>query len=317
MDSDFCGGSVATAATAAAAAATATEKQQQQQQQQQQERKVQKEQVIQQVKEEKKEKQVEKEIEKKHEWKREAQRQLELLGYPELQYMIAVDASGSSRQFHLQSDMNKDYDLHKPFQTNWTYARTIDILGQVLERERGSENFISYAFGCKNHALQWICRRGYCPTFQTFLDLYTRNGLEIGAKYTWGWDTSSLGAVFEAARTCIERKCYTILFILTDGEMRDDLRGLFKVIENSLPMSVIFVRIASSSENHIDDYPGQFRTTVGDIHFVRDEISKEELAKQVTEIIKIHYPRVVTKLSSPLSLSLLKEAHEQIVREGE
>jgi hypothetical protein len=311
--------------------------QQQQQQRQWHQRELKKEQAqvqeqVQQVLEKKIEVKKQVEVEKQEQWKKESQKKLQQLNIPAIRYMVAIDASGSSCLLHLRKTWSnyEPYVSSNPsdaagyFPKHWTYARMIDLLGQILEKEKVAD-FSACAFGAKDHHLEWICHRKTwyntfrtCSNFETFLKRYVKKGVKISANYSWGCTTSCLGAIQAAVDACLEDKQYTVLFIITDGEMRGlDMVESIHLIDQHLPLSIIFIQVQDSAfydfERHVITHP----FTVGFLNFQQFN-QPEILAKEVSSIITLHYQRVIKKLNSIQSVEWrnFDSVRNQIKREN-
>ena len=111
---------------------------QQQEQEQEQEMKQHAEQAM---------KQDEKQLEKQH--FDQEMRQMAQLNIADLQLVISLDYTSSSDSLHSRRDSSP-------------YAQAIDVLGQVMSKIPGSNDFLSFYFGNFDDRVDYLCRKNEC-----------------------------------------------------------------------------------------------------------------------------------------------------------
>lgn len=230
-----------------------------------------------QEKEKEKEKEQKQEKKKNFEKKQEQkfafeQKKIQDLKIDDVQFVFALDYTGSSQWLHNLTSQSP-------------YLKMIDVFSQVLQNVPGVRDFASFYFGTFRDQVTYLCRPKWCSSFSTLRKYYLNSLDKVG-----GGESQAYTSIQEAMNICTERKKYTILLLITDGDLGRQF-DTYEIIQKSqnLPLSIIFVVVGGGSLADVEPY-AKF-DNVGII----DHSSIEKSGKDVEKEMAKEYVRIIEK----------------------
>ncbi|KAK5576669.1 hypothetical protein RB653_007813 [Dictyostelium firmibasis] len=172
-----------------------------------------------------------------------------LNGGLEINLMIAIDCTASN----LSADLPNSLHYSTPTQPS-QYAKSILAVGSVLSPYDYDQMISVYGFGGlymghTSHCFPFNLKEGnLCEVhgLQEVLDVYYNNISKISFSYPTNFENVIHHAIKNASKSTQAKQKYTVLLIITDGDISDTQKTIDELVSGSKsPLSVVIVGVGN------------------------------------------------------------------------